>query len=73
MNNENKEVSFSISYDKSDDRMIISFENEQNSISVPANVYLPFISVLVKAGMDFQNRGIVDLGMTDFVAPPFNS
>lgn len=24
MNNENKEVSFSISYDKSDDRMIIS-------------------------------------------------
>lgn len=66
MNNDNKAVSFSFSYDESDDKMIISFENEQNSISIPANVYLPFISVLIKAGMDFQEKGIVDLGMTKF-------
>lgn len=66
MESENNAVSFSVSYAISDDKMIISFEDESNAISIPSNVYLPFISVLIKAGMDFQNQQIVDLGMSSF-------
>lgn len=66
MKSENNEFSFSVSYDQSDDKMIISFENGDNAISIPTNAYLPLISVLVKAGMDFQGRKIVDLGMNEF-------
>lgn len=68
MENENNSVKFTVSYNQSNSTMTVSFLNEDNTIDIPCNMYLPFVSVLIKAGAEFQKKYKVDLGMSRFSA-----
>jgi|GEM_PF-4040043 len=57
---------FTVSYDKENDVIKIIVGNEDNQINIPSNLYVPFISVLLNAGMDLQKNGVVDLGIPNF-------
>lgn len=67
MKREKPSLSFKLSYNDEKDLILISFENEDNTLTLPSSVYVPFISVLIKAGVDFQKNKVVDLGLSDLV------
>ena len=68
MENQNVSSSFSLAYDNEKDKIVISFQNENNAIEIPSSVYVPFISVLIRAGIDFQKDNVVNLGLADFIS-----
>ena len=57
---------FTVSYDKENDVINIAVGNEDNQINIPSNLYVPFISVLLNAGMSLQKNSVVDLGIPNF-------
>lgn len=68
MKNKKASLGLILSYDTDKDNIIISLDNDdKNSITIPSSAYMPFISVLIKAGIDFQKNKVVDLGLSDFV------
>lgn len=68
MKNKKASLSLKLSYDTDKDTIIISLDNDdKNSITIPSPAYMSFISVLIKAGIDFQKNKVVDLGLSDLV------
>ncbi|MBD5144897.1 MAG: hypothetical protein HDT21_03125 [Ruminococcus sp.] len=67
MKNKKMDLSLKLAYDTDKDNIIISLDDDKNSITIPSPAYMPFISVLIKAGIDFQRNKVVDLGLSDLV------
>lgn len=68
MNDDKKSLSFKLTYDTAKDCVIISLENtDGNLITIPSSAYTSFISVLIKAGIDFQKNNVVDLGLSNLI------
>lgn len=60
----NNGIRFTVAYNGEEGTMEISYREKENTIIIPSDIYLPFISVLIKAGQDFQSRKVVDLGFS---------
>jgi hypothetical protein len=67
MTNGKDAVGFTMAYNQNDDKILVSFGDKDNTIAIPSNMYRPFVSVLIQAGVDFQKNKVVDLGFTDFI------
>lgn len=67
MENAKNFVNFVVSYDKSANKVKVVVGNEDNQFVIPPDMYVPFISVLLEAGIDLQKNKVVDLGLSDFI------
>lgn len=67
MENAKNSVNFVVSYDESANKVRVVVGNEDNQIAIPPDMYVPFISVLLEAGIDLQKNKVVDLGLSDFI------
>ena len=61
---DNDNFQFAVRYNEEERTMKIAYHDTENAIVIPSDMYLSFISVLIKAGQDFQNRKVVDLGFS---------